>query len=129
MTDPTITLAARTYSIERHYNDNDDRITCQRCNGMGERILHAPDGQGYIIAAHGARNWIVECALCGGSGGPEKPGFDELLWQAFSSDLQDTTLSIDNHYYITVYTSPDRTQWQEQKAIFEAWHRYDGMRS
>lgn len=129
MTDPTITLAARTYHIERHDNDNDDRITCPRCNGMGERILHAPEDQGYIIAAHGGRNWIVECALCDGTGGPEKPGFEELLYPYFGGDLRECFLGIDNCYYVTVYTSPDRTQWQEQKAIFETWHRYDGMRS
>jgi hypothetical protein len=132
MTDPVISLGARTYVVERHDNDNDNRITCTRCHGDGQKIITAPEGQGYSILLDLHRDdtvtgWLVDCALCQGTGGPEKPSFEEMLAPALGGDLREVALSIDNCYYITVYTNPARTQWQEQKAIFEAWHRYDNL--
>lgn len=122
----TVTLVAHTYCIDRHVNDDDEKIPCPRCNGTGERIIRMESSRVFCrVGDEHFKGYILDCALCGGYGGEDKPEFGLMLSEEFGSDVQDVTLSIDNCYYITLYANPERPQPLEPAMIEHLWHYYD----
>lgn len=105
--DKNATQVARTFAVERHPLDDDARVPCPTCQGNGEL---AP-GEGH----NGTET--IECPDCHGAGGTDKPDFYELVSTMFGGRLQDVTLSIDNHYYVTLYIEPGRSAESDRAVI------------
>lgn len=102
-------MVARTYCIERHENDPQEAPECPTCEGSGwdgDELCEPCEDTGLLFAQ-------------------TPPEFEDRIEDVFPGRVQQITLSIDNCYYITVYTDPNFSQSEEMGMIERVHRSYD----